>query len=382
MLKNKKWLKQLFNNKGVGILIVDKNRNILEVNDCLCQMSGYSYEELINKSAECFHISKESYLDFKKIAFNEVLNHYSINLEYMFKHKNGKDLWVKIAGEEIDNTEDVLWVVTDITEEIEKQKEINKLNAILNSKIEVQVETLRQKDRQLQYQSRLAQMGEILNMIAHQWKQPLSAITSTITYLYGKTMIGEFNKTEFLNELEHIEEYSGHLSSTIDDFRNFFKPNKGLEITTIEEIINSTLKIIEPILLNNNIKINTSYKCNKCIHSLKNEIRQVILNILKNSEDAFLERNINKRLIQINTYEKDNCAVIEIIDNAGGIKEELLNKIFDSYFTTKTNEKGTGIGLCMSKTIIEDNCKGKIQAKNTKDGASFIISIPFKVDNQ
>lgn len=124
------------------------------------------------------------------------------------------------------------------------------------------------------------------------------------------------------------------------------------------------------------------YKCNKCIHSLKNEIRQVILNILKNSEDAFLERNINKRLIQINTYEKDNCAVIEIIDNAGGIKEELLNKIFDSYFTTKTNEKGTGIGLCMSKTIIEDNCKGKIQAKNTKDGASFIISIPFKVDNQ
>lgn len=244
MLKNKKWLKQLFNNKGVGILIVDKNRNILEVNDCLCQMSGYSYEELINNSAECFHISKESYLDFKKIAFNEVLNHYSINLEYMFKHKNGKDLWVKIAGEEIDNTEDVLWVVTDITEEIEKQKEINKLNAILNSKIEVQVETLRQKDRQLQYQSRLAQMGEILNMIAHQWKQPLSAITSTITYLYGKTMIGEFNKTEFLNELEHIEEYSGHLSSTIDDFRNFFKPNKGLEITTIEEIINSTLKII------------------------------------------------------------------------------------------------------------------------------------------
>jgi PAS domain S-box-containing protein len=381
MLKNEKWLLQLFNNKGVGILIVDKNRNILEVNDCLCQMSGYSHKELVNNSAECFHVSKESYLDFKLIAFNEVLDHHSINLEYMFKHKNGKNIWVKIAGEEIDDTEDILWIVNNITEEIGKQKEINKLNAILNSRIEEQVEILRQKDRQLQYHSRLSQMGEMLNMIAHQWRQPLSAITSTISYLYGKTMIGEFNKTEFLNELSHIEDYSSHLSSTIDDFRNFFKPNKKLEMTTIEEVINSTLKIIEPILLNKNIKINTSYKCNKYIYSLKNEIRQVILNILKNSEDAFLERNIEIRLIQINTYEMDNYAVIEIIDNAGGIKEEFLNKIFDSYFSTKSIEKGTGLGLCMSKTIIENNCKGKIKAKNSKNGTTFTIAIPLKIDN-
>lgn len=381
MLKKESWSKQLFNNSGVGVLIVDKNRNIIEVNDYLCKITGYTYKELINQSVECFHVSKESYLNFGKIAFNQILHHHSANLKYLFKDKNSKDIWVKIIGDEIKNEEEVLWLITDITNEIEKQKEITQLNTILNSKIKDQINTLRVKDRQLQYQSKLAQMGEILNMIAHQWRQPLGAINSTTTYLCGKITIGEFDKKEILNELENIEKFSNHLSSTIDDFRNFFKPNKKLEVTTLEEIIDTTLKIINPILIHNNIKVKSTFKCNENITTLKNEIRQVILNILKNSEDAFIERKIKNRIIQINTLKRNNCAIIEIIDNAGGIKEEFLNNIFDSYFTTKTIENGSGLGLCMSRTIIKDNCKGDIFTKNSKDGVTFTISIPFKIDN-
>ena len=381
MLKKENWSQQLFNNSGVGVLIVDKNRNILEINEYLCKITGYSYKELISQSVECFHISKESYLNFGKIAFNQILHNHPINIEYLFKNKDGKNIWVKIIGNEIKNEEEVLWLITDITKEVETRKELNALNKILNTKIKTQISTLREKDRQLQYQSKLAQMGEMLNMIAHQWRQPLAAISSTTTYLYGKIIIGEYDKKDFLNELENVEKFSSHLSSTIDDFRNFFKPNKKTENTTLEEIISSTLKIINPILIHNNIKVKTTFICNQNITTLKNEIRQVILNILKNSEDAFIEREIKNRIIQINTLQKNDYASIEIIDNAGGIKEEFLNKIFDSYFTTKSIEKGTGVGLCMSKTIIEDNCKGKIQARNSKDGTTFTISIPFKIDN-
>ena len=377
MLKKAEWFEQLFNSSGVGIFIVDKNRKILEANEALCKMFGYSYEELINQSAEYLHVSNERYQNFAKIAFNKVLNNEPLNLEYEFKRKDGIHFWVRIAGDSMDSNREVLWTVTDITQRVEVEKEIKYLNTKLNIEIKQQLSVLREKDRQLQYQARLAKMGEMLSMIAHQWRQPLTAISATTSYMFGKLVVDEFNKDEFIDELQHIEDYSKHLSKTIDDFRNFFKPNKQKEDTTLEAIINTTLAIVNPLLSNNNVSVKIDYRCNEMINSYANEIGQVVLNLIKNAEDVLVEKKIQNPTINIKTYKKNNNAVFEISDNGGGIPNKIIDRIFDQYFTTKTTQDGTGVGLCMSKTIIEDNCKGTLNVKNEEKGALFIVSIPL-----
>ena len=379
MLKKEKWFEPIFNNSGVGILIVNKNRDILEVNKTLCKMTGYEYTELINKQAEILHISHESYLKFGEIAFDNVFKNNFLDLEYKIKQKNGSALWVKVTGDVIRDNKEVLWIVTDINQRVRFQEELANLNDTLNNKIEKQVKTLREKDRQLQYQSRLAQMGEMLNMISHQWRQPLMSISATNSYLYGKLLVEEFDKEEFIEELKLIEDATQHLSTTIDDFRSFFKVEKKKVLTTFEDIIESTLKIIKPILSNNHIEVTTEFKSYQTIFSLENEIKQVVLNILKNAEDEFILKNRKNRKIQIKTFNEHNFTFLEISDNAGGIKPLHLDKIFDSYFTTKSSNNGSGLGLCMSRTIIEDNCKGNlIVSNNTQNGATFTIKLPIK----
>ena len=380
MLKKAEWFEQLFNNSGVGIFIVDENRKILDANEALCKMFGYKYYELVNQSAEFIHIDRDSYKNFAKVAFNKVLSNESLNLEYQFKHKNGKPIWIKISGDSIQLNHEVLWTVVDITKRIEAENRVNYLNYGLTKEIKNQLEILREKDRQLQYQARLAKMGEMLSMIAHQWRQPLTAISATTSYMYGKLSINAFDKEEFLEELGHIEDYSKHLSKTIDDFRNFFKPNKTKEDTTLEKIVKTTLEIVKPILINNNIKVIEEFTCNKVIHNYANEIRQVVLNLIKNAEDALVANKIEDATITIRTYINNDNAILEVSDNAGGVPLEIMDKIFDSYFTTKTSALGTGLGLCMSKTIVEDNCKGKLDVKNGDEGAVFIVSIPL-MDN-
>lgn len=379
MRQKEEWFEHIFNNSGVGILIVDKNRTILEVNKTFCNILGYKYEELINQHALILHISEESSQQFGKIAFNTVLKNNSLNLEYKFKHKNGQAIWVKITGDVIADKQEVLWIITNINQRVKYQEELADLNDTLNNKIENQVQILREKDRQLQYQARLAQLGEMLNMISHQWRQPLMSISATTSYLYGKLLIDEFDKNEFIKEMELIEESSQHLSNTINDFRNFFKVDKQKVLTSFEDIIDNTLKIIKPILSHNQIEIKTDFNSHSTIYSLENEIRQVVLNILKNAEDAFLENEIRNRVIEVKTFDENLFAYLEISDNAGGIKAHHIDKVFDSYFTTKSSSNGTGLGLCMSKTIIEDNCKGKLTVyNNSNNGATFTIKLPIK----
>ena len=379
MKQKEQWFEHIFNNSGVGILIVDKNRHILEVNKTFCDTLGYKYEELINKHALILHISKESSDKFGKIAFKTVLKNNSLNLEYKFKHKNGQAIWVRITGDVIADKQEVLWIISNINQRVKYQEELANLNDTLNNKIENQVKILREKDRQLQYQARLAQMGEMLNMISHQWRQPLMSISATTSYLYGKLLMDEFNKNEFVKEIELIEESSQHLSSTINDFRSFFKVDKQKTLTSLEDIIDNTLKIIKPILSNNQIEIKLQFNSHATIYSLENEIKQVVLNILKNAEDAFIENEIKNRVIEIITFNNDDFTYVEISDNAGGIKSHHINKIFDSYFTTKSSSNGTGLGLCMSKTIIEDNCKGNLSVHNNNhNGATFTIKLPIK----
>ena len=497
---------QLFNNSGVGIFIVDKERLIVEANAAFCKIFGYAHEEIIHQSALSLHLSYAAYVNFAEIAFNKVRQNEALNLEYRFKHKDGHVLWLRIAGDSIPSNEEVLWTITDITSTVEAQEKlknseellrnaeaishlgsweidlatqaltwsdemyriygesretftptlefidhyladedakrvrilnqqaifsgkiekidyiirrkngdnvfistqrkvlygddgrplklvgtsldvtqlkenerrIHHLNKELHEEVKRQLNTLREKDKQLQFQSRLAQMGEMLSMIAHQWRQPLSAISATTGFLSMKLLLEEFEAKVFTQEIQHIEEYASHLSQTIDDFRNFFNPIRHKEAVSLEAVVEKTLTIIQPILDAQGICVHTSFSSQEAFLSCKNELGQVLLNLIKNAQDAFEETLSLRPTLHLITCKDTHFLYLIVKDNAGGIPEAIKTKIFDAYFSTKFDKGGTGVGLSMSKTIVEEHCQGELLVENDDEGAIFTIKIPRK----
>jgi len=252
----------------------------------------------------------------------------------------------------------------------------NMQTEIYNSYVEV-----KNQERVLQEQSRLVQMGEMISMIAHQWRQPLAAISMTVMNMNVSSQLNEFD----LSQKEDAEKYEGFvnnsldeinlilesLTRTIDDFRSFYKQNKEIVTIELENVILKSLGIIKSLLINENIEIIEEYNSNQKISIYDSELMQVILNILKNAQDNFSERQIKDPYIKITTENR----TISICDNGGGIPENIIEKIFDPYFSTKTEKNGTGIGLYMSKIIIEEHHKGKLSVQNTDDGVCFTIKL-------
>ncbi|MFK5976805.1 MAG: ATP-binding protein [Sulfurovum sp.] len=253
------------------------------------------------------------------------------------------------------------------------EKELAELNKNLSDRVEIEIQKSRDKDKKLIEHSRLAQMGEMLSMIAHQWRQPLSAISSTAVGLEIKADLNKIDNAFVIKQAQNISKYSQYLSQTINDFRDFFKSDKKKSITSFKEILYSVLNIVEVSITNKNIDI--IKKCNnqESFNTYSNELKQVILNLLKNAEDVLIERNIENPYIKITTYKRDDKYIMEIKDNGGGVPKDIEKKIFDPYFSTKLEKNGTGLGLYMSKTIIEEHCKGELKFINSKKGAIFLI---------
>ena len=243
------------------------------------------------------------------------------------------------------------------------------------------ITALKQKDEQLLAQSRLAQMGEMISMIAHQWRQPLTAISSTTANLETKIYLESFDlntkegqdeqNTYFLQRLEDIGGYVKNLTNTIDDFRNFYKPNKAVVTTTFKDISDKALRIIKASLESDGIELIFECHSHDEIIMHDNEMMQVVLNIFKNAQDNFKEKKI--RYPQITIATQGN--LLSITDNGGGIEDSIIEKIFDPYFSTKDEKNGTGLGLYMSKTIIEDHHNGTLEVQNTDDGVCFSIHL-------
>ncbi|WP_320035026.1 hybrid sensor histidine kinase/response regulator [Halarcobacter sp.] len=252
-----------------------------------------------------------------------------------------------------------------------------------NKKLEIEIQKNEEKQKVMEAQSRFAAMGEMISMIAHQWRQPLASIGTASFNLKYKLLSGKFDletkqgrdeQAEFFtNKLDEIEFYVQNLTTTIDDFRNFYKTDKILVLENIEKPIKNALKIIEKDLQTNNIEVILDFKSEKKINIYENEIIHVIINLLKNAQDKFLEKNINNAKIEVKTEDLDTGIKVEIYDNGGGIEKENIDFIFEPYFSTKKEKNGTGIGLYMSKIIIEKNHNGKICASNTNDGVTFSI---------
>jgi PAS domain S-box-containing protein len=272
--------------------------------------------------------------------------------------------------------------VIDVTERrhaadalTEKRRELEVLNKTLETRIAEAVNELRQRDQILILHDRLALMGEMINNIAHQWRQPLNTLGLVVQQVQLYFNAGEFSK-EFLDE--NTATAMGlikFMSQTIDDFRNFFRSDKEAVPFSAQRVISRTLSLIQKSFEDQKISIDFNPDGDPIVTGYPNEYAQVLLNILMNARDALIDRNADDARISLHLFAEGDRTVVTVTDNGGGIADEIMDKIFDPYFTTKGPDKGTGIGLFMSKTIIEKNMGGKLTVSNSGGGAQFRIEV-------
>jgi signal transduction histidine kinase len=263
-------------------------------------------------------------------------------------------------------------------------KDEKELNESLEQKVKDGIKKARQQEQLLIQQSRLASLGEMIGNIAHQWRQPLNALGLIIQNIQFSYYNNELDDKFIDKSVNKANLLTDNMSKTIDDFRNFFKPNKVKKIFDLNNSIDKSIDLINTPFVNKYIEIIKKFDPKNIeILGYSNEFSQVIINILNNAKDAFKESTTKHKRIIVRTFTKDSRAFIEISDNATGIKEDMIEKVFDPYFTTKEEGQGMGIGLYMSKTIIEKNMNSKLNVFNNKNnGASFILELPILIKKQ
>ncbi len=229
------------------------------------------------------------------------------------------------------------------------------------------------KDNIISQQSKLAQMGEMVNMIAHQWRQPLNAISASAIQLSMQNDMDLITSDSISKTTLFIENMAQEMSNTINDFMNFSKPAHEKESVKIETIIDDILRLMGAQLKNHNIHFSTYIEKELTIVTYRKDLEHVLINLISNARDAFEEHTSENNSILIKAYVKDTHYIIEVTDNAGGIKPDIINRIFEPYFTTKEQGKGTGLGLYMSKKMIEENLRGQMQVKSLEDWTKFTI---------
>lgn len=258
----------------------------------------------------------------------------------------------------------------------EKTKELEELNKNLEARVKDEIEKNKQHEQKLFNQSKMAAMGEMIKNIAHQWRQPLSSISTLSSGTKFQLEIGKASEEDIKENLQHITNTAKHMSKTIDDFQNFFKPNKESITFTMQELIEASLKITTPMLNSKHIEIDIINESNCNIKGPINEYTQVMINLITNAKDALINSDIENKKIILHTKKINNKCTINISDNAGGIKEDIIDRVFEPYFTTKHKSQGTGLGLYMSKELVEKHLNGTLEVKNNEKGAVFTIIIP------
>ncbi len=267
----------------------------------------------------------------------------------------------------------------------DKTRELKKLNESLEIRVKEELEKSRQKDKVMFQQARLAQMGEMIGNIAHQWRQPLNELGLILSSFEIATFQNRLNDDFIKDRMQKGENVIQKMSHMIDDFRNFFKPNRNKKFFKIKSTIESSLDLIKSSFKYHSIKIVENIDSDIKVFGFSNEFEQVILNILSNAKDILIYKS--KKVIFIKTKITLNKVILEIYDSGDGIQEDIIDKIFNPYFTTKEQGKGTGIGLYMSKSIIIDNMNGTIYAENREFslenkhyfGACFIVELPLAI---
>ena len=258
-----------------------------------------------------------------------------------------------------------------------REKELAELNNSLFVRVAQEVKSHREKEKMLTQSAKMAEMGDMLSMIAHQWRQPLNQASYVLMNIESAYEYNELTKEYLESKIKEGNELLEFMSMTIDDFKNYFAPDKSKELVAVDAVIKTAISLIKKSLESDGVEIMYAFKSTTKISLYKNEFIQVVLNLLKNSKDVFQEKEILDSKIMIRTYEKNSKVLIEFIDNGGGIDAKIIEKIFDPYFSTKESKNGTGLGLYMSKMIIEGHLHATIKVENRDDGACFSIAIPI-----
>jgi signal transduction histidine kinase len=236
-------------------------------------------------------------------------------------------------------------------------------------------EELRLRDRMIMQQSRQAALGEMIGNIAHHWRQPLNGVGLIIQELVLASECGGLSADHLKTSVDNSMQILLSLSRKLNDFQNFFAPDKEKRCFSVNEVVAGTVSFVREGFKAQNIELVVKSCADPLIDGYQNEYSQVLINILFNARDAICERRNGSALVMVSSFTEGDKAVVTITDNGGGIKNVVMERIFEPYFTTKDQGKGTGIGLFMAKTIIEKNMGGRLTARNVKGGAEFRIEV-------
>jgi len=338
----------------------NKKGIITEVSDAFCNISGYTRDELIGQP-------------------HNIIRHHDMHKDIF------KDVWETIENDHVWSGEiknlgkngDYYWTSTIITPEKDLAGNHIGYMAIrhdITSKKDFELQS-----EQLIQSEKMASLGEMIGNIAHQWRQPLSTISTTISSMQVQKEIGILDDETFEVSCERTLENVDYLSKTIDTFRNFIKGEKVYREFVLQDEIAQAVGISSSILKDNNILLidNINYKDKIKVRMTTGELPQVIINILNNAKDILLEKDISLPSVEISMNVEDSKVIIKIEDNAGGVPDNIITKIFEPYFTTKHQSQGTGLGLHMSYQIIHDSLNGQLYVKNSDKGAVFFIELPL-----
>ena len=397
------YLDNIINTIADPIIVKDKVHRLVMVNDALCALAGRSREEMIGGNDYNFFPKDQSDVFWKidEIVFETEQE--SINEEEITDAQGQKHVFLakKSLYRDLKGDKYVVGVIRDISdlklkelelrtlnEELESRvvartselsflnSELLKLNETLEQRVEEEVTKNRAKDIMLVRQNRQAVLGEILDHIAHQWKQPLSSISLIIQDLELTVCDGELTN-EYLNEtIGKIMALLDHMAQTIDVFRDFYRPEKQKTVFRLKDSIDMAVGFITPALRMHAIAVELDVDPALVALGYPKEYGQVLLNLLSNARNALAERKIEAPRLKLKAFAEGGKAVVTVTDNAGGIPETNLNRIFEPYFTTRKAAGGTGVGLYMSKNIIEKSMAGTLSAANIDGGAQFRIEIP------
>ena len=352
---------QFMENMPANILIKDENLKIIYANSMANKF--FKQENIVNKFSQDLLppdlIKRIDYFDNKIIE--DGVHEELIEIE---GENNQKLVYRNLGFKIVDGDKVNIGIVSvDITEKEYLQKE------------------LYEKEKMMIAQSRHAQMGEMISMIAHQWRQPISVIAMDANNVLADIELEIVDELTLKENAEDIINQTQELSKTIDDFRDFFKPEKTVQEILFKTIVDDSLSVIGKSLENNLVKLDIKIDEKIKIKTYTRELMQVFINIIKNAKEILVENDIEERIISIISDSDDEYLKIKITDNGGGISGDNIEKIFDPYFSTKGEKNGTGLGLYMSKTIIEKHLHGTLKAYNIDNGACFEIKLPLDISS-
>jgi PAS domain S-box-containing protein len=332
---------------------------ITNVSTAFCTISGYTKDELIGVNHNIIRHPDMNPEIFKQM-WNTIQNGKIWRGVIKNKTKSGGYYWVNTTIEPHFDEQGNIIEYTAIRQDITAQKEMESQHSII-----VQ-------------QSKAAAMGEMISMIAHQWRQPLQAVSLLAQKIpLTKMLDGDLTDDFIEDTVNDIMKQIGYMSNTIDDFRNFFKPQKNKQKIYVSKLVENSIEFLAYMLKTDEVTMEVKSQEDFEIVTYTNEIVQVLINIIKNARDTMLERKTTNKKIVINIKKSQENCIISIEDNAGGIANNIIDKIFNPYFSTKQNKNGTGLGLYMSRMIIETHCNGTLLAENSKNGALFTITLPL-----